>query len=318
MSEADEQAKSAPYCGLARLLVTNEHANEPHASTRCGDRRSQFVEVKALGGALGAEILGVDIRDPSDSEIDDIYTTLLEHEVVFFRETRVDDEGHLAFAGRFGSPSIFPMSKVMGETKPTFQVIRDTPESPPTTDYWHTDVTWVEEPPRAAFLRATIVPDKGGDTMWGSMTAAYAGLSEQMQSFCDGLTVLHDNASFIRGMERKLGPKAAEPIATKLRDGYPPVVHPLVRTHPETGRKAIYFGGQFMRRIEELTEPESDALMAFLARHIDHPTYHARWRWSQGDLAIWDERCTVHRGLSDHYPQEREVRRCVIDGDRPV
>lgn len=276
------------------------------------------MDVKTLGGALGAEIVGVDIRDPSSREIDEIYATLLEHEVVFFRETKIDDAGHLAFAGLFGTPSVFPMFKVMGESKPTFQVIRDTPESPPTTDYWHTDVTWTKEPPRAAFLRAVTVPETGGDTMWGSMTAAYEGVSAEMQDFFDGLTVLHDNASFIRGMERKLGSEAASPIASKLREAYPPVVHPLVRTHPETGRKALFFGGRFMRRIEELTEPESDAVMAFLARHIDHPTYHARWRWTPGDLAIWDERSTVHRGLSDHFPQEREVRRCVIDGDRPV
>lgn len=276
------------------------------------------MDVSPLGGALGAVIAGVDVRDPSASEIGAIREALVEHEVVFFRDTGLDDEGHLAFAGRFGSPSVFPLSRAMGETEPSFQVITDGPDSPPSTDYWHTDVTWTAEPPTAAFLRATIVPERGGDTMWGSMTAAYEALSPQMRRFCDGLTVRHDNASFIRGMERKLGAEAAAPIAKKLREAYPPVVHPLVRTHPESGRRALLWGGGFMREVVELEAPESEALLAFLGRHIDRPSFHARWRWSEGDLAIWDERSTVHRGLSDHFPRVREVRRCVIDGDRPV
>ncbi len=276
------------------------------------------MDVRPLGGALGAEIVGVDIRDPSDREIGDIYDALLEHEVVIFRDTEVDDDQHLAFAGRFGKPSVFPLSAVMGETQPSFQIISDGPDSEPVTDYWHTDVTWTPEPPRAAFLRATIVPDRGGDTMWGSMTAAYDALSPAVQTFFDGLTVRHDNESFIRGMIEKLGEEAGRPLGEKLRMAYPPVEHPLIRTHPETGRKAILYGGRFMRDVVGLRANESDSVLAFLRRHIDQPVFHARWRWGLGDLAIWDERSTVHRGLADHYPRTREVRRCVIDGDRPV
>jgi len=276
------------------------------------------MEVRSFGSVLGAEILGVDVRDASNREIADIWAALVEHEVLFFRETGIDDAAHLAFAARFGTPSVFPVFKVMGETKPTFQTIADGPESPPSADYWHTDVTWTAEPPTAAFLRATVVPERGGDTMWGSMTAAYDALSPPMRRFLDGLSVRHDNASFIRGMETKMGMEAAAPIAARLREAYPAVVHPLVRTHPETGKKALLFGGRFMRAIEELSEPESDAVLAFLSRHIDQPVFHARWRWRAGDLAVWDERSTVHRGLSDHFPRAREVRRCVIDGDRPV
>ena len=276
------------------------------------------MQVEPLTGVLGAEISGVDVRDPSDREVADIRAALLEHEVVFFRETGLDDAGHLGFAGRFGQPSVFPLSRVMGETEPTFQAIRDDDTSPPSTDYWHTDVTWTAEPPTAAFLRATVVSDRGGDTMWGSTTAAFDALSPRMQDFLSGLRVRHDNTSFIAGMERKLGAEAARPIAEKLRAAYPPVEHPLIRTHPETGRRSILFGGHFMREIVGLPRPESDAILAFLSRHIDQPRFHVRWRWDPGDLAVWDERSTVHRGLSDHYPREREVRRCVIDGERPA
>lgn len=275
------------------------------------------MDVKPLGGALGAEILGVDVRDPSRREVEDVYAALLEHEVVFFRDTRLDDAGHLALAGRFGTPSVFPLSRIMGETTPTLQTIRDGPDSPPATDYWHTDVTWTPKPPRAAFLRATQVPDRGGDTMWASMTAAHDALSPPVQEFLGRLRVRHDNTSFVRGLIEKLGEEAGRPLADELVAGYPPVEHPLIRTHPETGRRSILFGGHFMREVVELEARESAALLDFLTRHIDQPIFHVRWRWSVGDLAIWDERSTVHRGLADHHPREREVRRCVIDGDEP-
>ena len=276
------------------------------------------MEVRPTGGALGAEILGVDPRSATEGEVQDIYQALLEHEVVFLRNTQLDDAGHLEFAGRFGTPSVFPIFKVLGETEPTFQVIHDGPDSEPAADHWHTDVTWIAEPPKAAFLRATLVPERGGDTMWGSMSTAYEALSTKMKTFLNGLTVRHDNSSFIKGMEKKMGAEAVGALTEKLREQYPAVIHPLIRTHPDNGRKTIFFGGGFMREIIELSKPESDALLAFLGRHIEEPAFHTRWRWCQDDLAIWDECSTVHRGLSDHFPREREVRRCVIDGDRPV
>lgn len=278
------------------------------------------IEVHPLGGHIGAEIRGVDLASPSDAEIAKLRAAVLEYEVVFFRETGIDDAAHLALAGRFGAPSIFPLLKVMGATEPSFQVIADGPDSPPTTDYWHTDVTWTSEPPDMAFLRATRVPPRGGDTMWGSMTAAYEALSAPMRQFFDVLEILHGNESFIEGTIEKLGRERVEELdlATKLRADYPPVVHPLVRVHPETGRKAIFFGGHFMQCVQGLARSESDAVLDFVRRHIDQPRFHCRWRWQVGDLAIWDERATVHRGVADHFPERREVRRCVIDGERPV
>ena len=187
------------------------------------------------------------------------------------------------------------------------------------TDYWHTDVTWTAEPPDMGFLRALRVPPRGGDTMWASMTAAYEALSPAIQALLDGLDCIHSNESFIAGTVEKLGAeKVAElGLDAKLRAAHPPVTHPLVRVHPETGRKALFFGGHFMERIEGLHAHESEALLALLRRHIDEPRFHCRWRWTPGDLAIWDERCTVHRGVAGHFPERREVRRCVIDGERP-
>jgi taurine dioxygenase len=207
----------------------------------------------------------------------------------------------------------------MGASEPTLQVIRDAAESPPSADYWHTDVTWTAEPPKLALLRATLVPDRGGDTMWGSMTAAYEALSPPIRTLFDGLEIYHDNTSFIEGTIEKLGAQRVEElgIASALRKKHPGVCHPLVRTHPDTGRRALLHGGNFMRHVVGVGALESAALLSLVRAHVDQPRFHCRWRWQLDDFAIWDERSTVHRALSDHYPRPREVRRCVVDGDRP-
>jgi taurine dioxygenase len=274
--------------------------------------------VHPLTGHIGAEIRGVSLRSADDALVARIHQALLEHEVVFFRDTQLDDAQHLALAARFGQPSIFPLLKVLGATEPSFQVIADGPDSRPAADYWHTDVTWTAEPPKMAFLRATLVPERGGDTLWASMTAAYQALSPAMQTLLDGLDAVHDNESFIAGAVAKMGAEKAAELDVKLRTAYPPVVHPVVRVHPETGKKALFFGGNFMKRIVGVSALESESILDFLRRHIEQPSLHCRWSWQPGDLAIWDERATVHRALGDHFPQAREVRRCVVDGDRPV
>lgn len=277
------------------------------------------IQVRRISATIGAEISGVDLHDLDGDTFAAIHRTLLEREVVFFRDTGLTDEEHMKLALRFGQPGIFPMFEVMGATEPTFQVIEDGPDSPPAADYWHTDVTWSAEPPKYALLRAEIIPEFGGDTLWGSMTAAYEALSPAMQKLLDGLVVLHDNTSFIEGLYTKMGAEQVKKsgIDQRLRDAHPGVNHPLVRTHPETGRRAILFGGGFMRHIVGVSEDENQLLMDFLRRHIDNPHFHCRWQWRPGDLAIWDERSTVHRALSDHFPQRRTMHRCVVEGDRP-
>jgi taurine dioxygenase len=205
-----------------------------------------------------------------------------------------------------------------GVNEPSCQVITDGPDSPGEADSWHTDVTWTAVPPKYALLCAEVVPERGGDTLWASMTTAYDALSPVMQQLLCGLAVVHDNESFIGGLMRKAGdaPGAAE-LVEKLRANYPPVTHPLVRTHPDTGRQALFLGGRFMRRIVGMTEVESQTVLDFLSRHIADPRFHCRWRWTPGDLAIWDERSTNHRSAGDYFPQVRSVRRIEIDGDPP-
>jgi len=281
-------------------------------------RPYSHIRLRSVSGNIGAEVSGVDLRNVDDTTFEEIYRALLENEVLFFPESNLDDESQMALAHRFGQPSVFPLLKLMGATGPTFQVIEDGPESPNEADYWHTDVTWTQEPPKVALLRAGVVPESGGDTMWGSMTAAYDALSPVMQELLAGLEAVHDNQSFIEAVRRKMGDtEESRKILGDLRDAYPPVTQPLIRTHPETGRRAILWGGDFMRFLVGMSSEESEAILGFLQRHIEGPRFHCRWSWTSGDLAIWDERSTVHKVVNDHFPQRRSVHRCVVDGDRP-
>jgi taurine dioxygenase len=274
------------------------------------------MQFKPVSGALGAEVGGIDVRTLNPNEMSELLSVLHRYEVIFFRGARLSPEEHMDVATKFGEINLFPTARVTGSTTPTFQVISDGPDSPSEADYWHTDVTWTAEPPKYALLHAEIVPERGGDTLWASMTAAYDALSPTMQQLLTELEVVHDCESFLEGM-RKKAPDAADALAQRLRDEFPPVKHPLVRTHPDTGRRVLFLGGRFMRQIDGMNLDESSALLGFLARHIEDPRFHCRWRWQAGDLAIWDERSTNHRSAGDYFPQVRSIRRVEIAGDRP-
>jgi taurine dioxygenase len=266
-------------------------------------------------GALGAEIRGVDLRDPG-FDYDGVHRALLEHEVVFFRGVNLSEAEHLELGRRFGNPSIFPIARLMGQTEPTMTIIEDGPESPNQADAWHTDITWTAAPPNYALLHMEVKPDVGGDTLWCSATKAYELFSPAMQEFLSGLTVTHDNEGFISRMIAKTGDPDHD-LVHRLRDDYPPVIHPMVRTHPETGKRALLWAKNFIRRINELTDAENEVLLALLDEHVNDPRLHCRWQWIEGDLAIWDERSTLHRAAADHWPQRRVIRRLEIDGERP-
>ena len=277
------------------------------------------IEVVPVAGALGAEIRGVDLRALDDDIFSSVHAALLEHEVIFFRGAHLTEDEQIELGRWFGQPTTSPMSRLFGITEPTLQTITDGPDSPNEADYWHTDITWTAEPPAYALLCGIEMPERGGDTLWASMTAAYDALSPAMQERLARLRVVHNNESFIGGVVRKLGQTALDQgLPEKLREHYPPVEHPLVRTHPETGRRALVFGGRFMRSIVGMTDAESAMVFDFLLHHIESPRFQCRWNWQVGDLAIWDERSTAHRAANDHFPQVRSIRRLEIAGTRPV
>ena len=268
-------------------------------------------------GVLGAVVDGLDLRKPLDDfSFREIEHALATYEVLFFRDQPLDAEQQLELARRFGEISLYPIEKFFGSVERGQQVIVDDADNPPGTDMWHTDVTWLPKPPVVALLTVLEVPSYGGDTMWASTTAAYAALSKTMQSMLEGLKAVHScHKSFVEIAERKSG---IEGLSERIRDFYPAITHPLVRTHPATGKRSLFMTDRgVMHHIEGLSQEESDALLDFLDAHVAKPRFHVRWKWQPGQLAIWDERTTLHRGVSDHYPQRRVIRRCTVDGEAP-
>ncbi|HQV57716.1 MAG TPA: TauD/TfdA family dioxygenase [Ilumatobacteraceae bacterium] len=274
-------------------------------------------KVTAVAGALGARLDGVDLRQLSAGDVTTLGELLHHYQVVFFPGAHLSPDEHMDLARRFGEPSVFPSARMRGATEPSFQVITDTPTSVLGADSWHTDVTWTATPPRYALLHAEVVPDRGGDTMWASTTAAYDALHPAMQEMLDHLDVVHDNEWFLAEVAKKMPADQFDVFSRRIKDTYPPVVHPLVRTITETGKRALFSGGPFMKRVVGMSPLESDVVLDFVRRHVAEEQFQCRWRWSAGDLAIWDERSTNHRSAADYAGQHRSIRRCEIDGDRP-
>lgn len=265
-----------------------------------------------LAGALGAELRGLDLRrELTDDEVLFVREAIAEHLVVFLRDQDLTDEQHLAFAQRFGRPSIYPIAAAAGSTK-VLTFIEEDATKRSNADNWHTDMTFAPVPPALAFLSARVIPDFGGDTLWASLYALYDAQSPPMQTFCETLSVRHEPGdSFWAAARAALD----APQYESLRAEYTDVTHPLVIEHPHTGRKALYVSGHaFMIDIPELDPAESRLLLDHFRHLLDDPNVAVRWRWQPNDLAIWDELATNHRALSDHHPRHRLMRRCTVDG----
>lgn len=269
------------------------------------------IEIQRLTGALGAEIRGLDLREPlSETRFAELRAALVQHKVVFLRDQRIGDAEQLALARRFGTPTIYPALRALGVGEP-LEFIEDTAENPPKADGWHTDITWVANPPRFGILHARVIPEFGGDTLWVNLELAWQRLSPTLRRMLDGLVVHHDvDEIFHRAVERMFGPEKTRIVRAALEGG---ADHPLVIRHPDTGEKTLYSGGYWMKFIRDLNEDESRMLLGFVLEHVTQPGFQVRWRWRPDDVAIWDERATLHRALGDHYPQHRLMRRCTVD-----
>lgn len=274
------------------------------------------MRVDRIGGVIGAEISGIDLREVDDASLAELEAALYDHGVIFVRGQELSEHEQTELAGRFGTPSIYPISKIHGADQPVCSTIIDGPDSPPSTDGWHTDVTWIAEPPMIAILCGVEIPAHGGDTMWASAADVYENLSPRLQSLLDGLEAEHSCwPDFCSTAEEKSG---VEGLGEMIRDAYPAVMHPVVRSHPITGRRAYFDGAGAMGPVDGLTEREWLPIRSHLRSMFDEPKRQVRWSWTAGDVAIWDERLVVHRGVSDHFPLRRVVRRITVDGERPV
>lgn len=274
--------------------------------------RFRTIEVEPLSPVLGAEVRGVDLTCAiDDDQAAELRGALNRHLVLFVRAQDVTEEQQLAFASVFGPPVSASLDP--SEDLP-FVTLEDGPESPPQSDRWHTDIPFVPEPPDVAVLSMRSTAPVGGDTMWASLYAAYDALSPAMQDLVGDLELELDLGTSADAIARLYGEDRQREVLSRFQ----PVRHPLVRVHPITGRPALYLCGAFMRGIAGMHPSESETLLQFLRSRLDDPNLQCRWRWSQHDLAVWDERCTNHRGLSGHHPARRVVRRCLAGRGVPI
>jgi taurine dioxygenase len=265
-----------------------------------------------LTPVIGGEVLGLDLRAPPDSAtFARLSQALTEHQVLFFREQDISVESQMALGSMFGELVAHPNDPGL-EGHPEVMIIHaDETSRRVAGETWHSDVSCEEEPPMGSILRIHTLPDTGGDTLFASMYAAYDALSEPMRRFLDGLTAVHDGAPYYRSVNTRIG----------RDDGgrtYPRAEHPVVRTHPVSGRKALFVNSMFTTRIVGLSDKESDALLGFLFEHIAQPQFQCRFRWGKNSMAFWDNRCVQHQAIWDYWPQTRSGYRVTIKGERPV
>jgi len=272
--------------------------------------------LRPISPTIGAVVSGVSMADAVDAELfQQLNRALLEWKVLFFRDQHLTHAEHSAFARNWGALENHPFIRVRTDNQPedTPEVVRfeKGPKMAGFENVWHSDVTWRANPSLGSILRAVEVPTVGGDTLWADMGAAYDGLSDSMKERIEGLVAVHDwYNTFGRGMD--------EATRDSLRPDFPAVEHPVVRAHPETGRKTLYVNQAFTQHIVGLDPGESQELLAFLYNQAAFPEYQCRFQWSVGDIAFWDNRSTQHYAVSDYFPQRRVMERITIVGDRPV
>lgn len=274
------------------------------------------MQINRAAGALGAWVSDVSVAAAADDAalFDEIAAALLEYEVLFLRDQAVTPQAFQRFARRFGTVEAHPAYATV-EGAPDVQILESTPEAPSKIEVWHSDMTFRPTPPAITLLHGQIIPAYGGDTLWASATAAYEALSEPLQRLLDGLHAVHD---FRHGFRESLAePGGPERLAGAIADN-PPVHHPLVRTHPQTGRKAIYVNALFTTGIAELTPREGAALLEFLYRHVVTEEFTVRLSWAPDTIAIWDNRATQHKPVNDFFPMHRRMHRVTIAGGRPA
>lgn len=283
------------------------------------------LEVEHLSGAIGSVIHGLDVRTIDDATVAAIRQVWLDRKVVFFPAQHLDPDEHIAFASRFGQPTeghpVIPGVEGHPEvfeidytaTRELYAAYGDV-----STRYsgvsWHTDVTFVARPPLGSILRAVEVPAAGGDTEFSNQEAAFEALSPALQGFLSTLTAVHDGTAQFQGVFDLVGEGRWEGETLRKLE---PTTHPVIRTHPETGRRSLFVNPGFTKHIVELERAESDALLAFLYAHSVRPEFTVRYHWGAGDIGFWDNRATQHSVVGDFGTAHRVIQRVTLRGDEP-
>ena len=272
------------------------------------------ISITPLSPTIGAEIDGVDLRAPvSDVQLAELRQALLDWKVIFFRDQNITSEQHVALGRNFGDLEVHPFAKHHPEHPEVLQ-IQHSEKNVGQENVWHSDVTWRMQPSLGSILLMKQCPPVGGDTVFADMYAAYDGLPQEIKDEIDGTFARHDFEAFRERLRRN---GASEQELASFDEQYPNPTHPVVRTHPETGRRGLYVNAVFTREILGVTSQRSEELLALLFRQATFPEYQCRFRWEQHSIAFWDNRACQHYAVSDYFPNHRAVERVTIKGDTP-
>ncbi len=271
-------------------------------------------DIEPIGPTIGAEIHGLDLsRQIDQATADALEETLVGHKVIYARDQHITTAQHVAFGRLFGELEVHPF-RPEGEF-PEIMVLDNHKDNPVlSTDVWHSDTTFRDCPTKYSILRCLVIPETGGDTLWADMCAAYDGLSSAIKEMINDLDAVHDFKNF-----RALFTDSDEDRERlrEMEELYPNPIHPVVRTHPISGKKAIFVNPQFTLRINGLKADESDALLRLLYEQSHVPEYQFRLRWKPGTIVLWDNPSTQHYAANDYYPNRRTMERVAVVGDRP-
>jgi taurine dioxygenase len=273
------------------------------------------VEIVPVTVEIGAEVQGVDLRRPlAPADLRELQSAFARHLVLFFRDQHVTPGDHLAFARQLGEVEPEHFGPRL-ERHPEIMILDQVDPRGQGADFWHTDNTYMERPPLGSILRAIELPGVGGDTCFASTYAAWEALSPAMRSFLSGLRAVHDVTRMLAKVMRD--GNAPDADLAEMQRKHPPVEHPVARTHPVTGRKALFVNSNFISHFVGLSQTESDLLLRMLFEHVRSPDFQCRLRWQPGTLALWDNRCVLHYAVPD-YTERRLMHRVTLKGERPV
>ena len=278
------------------------------------------IEVKPVSGALGAEISGVDISNPlSTHELDILRSAFLEHQVICIRDQSLTPTQQIAFAKNFGEPDIYPFIRGLPDTPEVIEILKTENDTVNFGGGWHSDTSYLEKPALGSMLYALETPTAGGDTMFANMYLAYEALSKGMRRMLDRLIGVNSSAQGYRGGRAKKMQELDGMKDKYIENSQVSVAeHPVVRTHPETGRKGLYASRGHTENFRGMTPVESKPLIDFLADHAVRPEFTCRMRWEPGTLIFWDNRCTQHFAINDYAGERRRMHRVTLVGDHPA
>ena len=274
---------------------------------------SSGIKIQKYSPNLGAVITGVDLsKEINEDQFKDIHKAFLDNQVLFFQnQNEILPEIHLKLGKLFGELHVHPAAPSMPGYPEIFEIHAHKNSKVANGEFWHSDVSCDIKPPLGTMLQLHILPETGGDTMFSDMYSAYNELSDKYKSLLDGLIAIHESEHLYSGRYEDRGVNR-DNIKTPVAN------HPLIRTHPITGKKAIYVNRTFTTGIEGMNKDESSSILEFLFEHCEHVNFQIRYRWNKNDMAFWDNRCTMHRAIWDYWPNERKGRRVTIKGDKPI